>query len=57
MLTKDFVGFLCSCSLLFFAAAHFQLAASISHFLTTAMKFSWFSSNEIVPLALSLLST
>ena len=37
----------------FFAAAHFYLAAhsflaaSISHFLTAAMKFSCFSSNEI----------
>ena len=27
--------------------AHFHLAASISHFLTAAMKFSCFSSNEI----------
>ena len=33
---------------MFFTAAHFSLvAASISHFLTAAMKFSCFSSNEI----------
>ena len=48
----------------FFTAAHFHLAASISHFLTAAMEFSCFSSNEIrhlcfqsLALALSLLST
>ena len=46
MLTKDFV----SCvhvRFYFFTAAHFHLAANISHFLTAAMKFSCFSSNEI----------
>ena len=63
VLTKDFV----SCvhvRFYFFTAAHFPLAASISHFLTAAMKFSCFSSNEIpllcfqlLALALSLLST
>ena len=55
--------FLCSCSLLFFRWP--LLAGSrISHFLTAAMKFSCFSSNEIpllcfqsLALALSLLST
>ena len=68
-LTKDFV----SCvhiRFYFFTAAHFYLAArsllaaSISHFLTAAMKFSCFSSNEIrllcfqsLALALPLLST
>ena len=33
----------------FFTAAHFHLAsvaASISHFVTAATKFSWFSSNK-----------
>ena len=46
MITKDFV----SCvhvRFYFFTAAHFHLAASISHFLTAAMEFSCFSSNEI----------
>ena len=46
MITKDFV----SCvhvRFYFFTAAHFHLAASISHFLTAAMKFPCFSSNEI----------
>ena len=46
VLTKKFV----SCvhvRFYFFTAAHFHLAASISHFLTAAMKFSCFSSNEI----------
>ena len=33
---------------MFFTAAHFSLVpASISHFLTAAMKFSCFSSNKI----------
>ena len=44
--TKDFVScvhFRCY----FFTAAHFHLAASISHFLTAVMKFSCFSSNKI----------
>ena len=44
--TKDFV----SCvhvRFYFFTAAHFHLAANISHFLTAAMKFSCFSSKEI----------
>ena len=31
----------------FFTAAHFHFAASISHFLTAALKFPRFSSNEI----------
>ena len=46
VLTKDFI----SCvhvRFYFFTAAHFHLAANISHFLTAAMKFSCFSSNEI----------
>ena len=37
----------CSCSLLFFSLPLTLLAASISHFLTAAMKCSSFSSNEI----------
>ena len=63
VLTKDFV----SCvhfHFYFFTVAHFQLAASISHFLTVAMKISCFSSNEIrllcfqsLALDLSLLSS
>ena len=44
--TKDFVSCVHDC-LFFFTAAHFHLAANISHFLTAAMKFSCFSSNEI----------
>ena len=68
-LTKDFV----SCvhvRFYFFTAAHFYLAgrsllaASISHFLTAAMRFSCFSSNKIrllcfqsLALALPLLSS
>ena len=32
---------------IFFTAAHFHLAANISHFFTAAMKFSCCSSNEI----------
>ena len=51
VLAKDFV-FCVHVHFYFFTAAHFHLAASISHFLTAAMKFSCFSS-----LALSLLST
>ena len=46
VLTKDFI----SCvhvRFYFFTAAHFHLAANISHFLTAAMKFLFFSSNEI----------
>ena len=46
VLTKDFI----SCvhvRFYFFTAAHFHLAANISHFLTAAMKFLCFSSNEI----------
>ena len=53
MFTKDFI----SCvhvRCYFFTAAHFQLAANISHFLAAAMKFSCFSSNEIRLLAPSL---
>ena len=46
VITKDFVS--CVHVLFyFFTAAHFHLAASISHFLTAAMEFSCFSSNEI----------
>ena len=46
MITKDLVS--CVHVLFyFFTAAHFHLAASISHFLTAAMKFLCFSSNEI----------
>ena len=48
--TKDFV----SCvhdRFYFFTAAHFHLAANISHFLTAAKKFSCFSSNEILVLS------
>ena len=64
MLTKDFPCvhvrfYFFSLPLIFML-----LAASISHFLTASMKFSWFSSNEIrllcfqaLALALSLLST
>ena len=61
--TKDFV----SCvhvRFYFFTVAQFHLAASISHFLTAAMKISRFSSNEIcllcfqsLALDLSLLSS
>ena len=54
--------FLCSCSLLFFQCRSFL--ASISRFLTAAMKFSCFCSHEIrllcfqsLALVLSLLST
>ena len=46
MLTKDFVSYV-HVPLYFFTAAHFHLAASISHFLTAEMKFSCFSSYEI----------
>ena len=56
--------FQCHVRFYFFTAAHFHLAASISHFLTVAMKFSCFSTNEIpllcfqsLALALSLLPT
>ena len=34
-------------AIIFFTAADFHLAASISHFLNAAEKFSCFSSNEI----------
>ena len=53
MLTKDFV----SCVHVrfhFFTAAHFHLAASISHFLIAVMKV--FLPTKSVSLALSLLS-
>ena len=46
VLAEDFV----SCvhvRFYFFTAAHFHLTANISHYLTAAMKFSCFSSNEI----------
>ena len=46
VLIKDFVSCVHVC-FYFFNAAHFHLAASISHFLTTAVKFSCFSSSEI----------
>ena len=46
VLTKDFV-FCVHVHFYFFTTAHFHLTASISHFLTAAMKFSCFSSNEI----------
>ena len=53
---------MCSCPLFFFSSAHFHLG--ISHFLTTAIKFSCFSSNKIdlfcflsLSLDLSLFST
>ena len=46
VLTKDFVSSV-HVSFYFFTAAHFHFAASISHFLTAAMKFPCFSSNEI----------
>ena len=45
VLTKDFF----SCvhvRFYFLTAAHFHLAASMSHFFTAAMKFSCFSSND-----------
>ena len=47
VLTKDFV----SCvhvRFYFFTAAYFHLAASICHFLTTAIKVSYFSCNLIL---------
>ena len=49
-----FLCFLCSCSLLFFTAAHFHLAgrsllgASISHFLTVALSFHVFLPTKFV---------
>ena len=46
VLTKDFV-FCVHVRFYFFTAAHFHLAASISHFLNAAMKFPWFSFKEI----------
>ena len=46
VLTKDFVFFV-HVRFYFFTAAHFHFAATISHFLTAAMKFPCFSSNEI----------
>ena len=46
VLTKDFISCVhVRCYL--FTAAHFHLAANISHFLAAAMNFSCFSSNEI----------
>ena len=44
--TKDFVTCV-HVRFYFFPAAHFHLAANMSHFFTAAMKFSCFSSNEI----------
>ena len=44
VLTKDFVACV-HVRFYFFTAAHFHLAANISHFLTAAMKFSCFSFN------------
>ena len=46
MHTKDFVSRV-HVRFYFFIAAHFHLAAGISHFLTAAIKFSCFSSNEL----------
>ena len=52
VLTKNFVVCVPVHFLFFFTAAHFHLAGgsllatSISHFLTAAMKFSCFSSNQ-----------
>ena len=46
VLTKDFVSCVHVC-FYFFTSALFHQAASISHFLTAAMKFLCFSSNEI----------
>ena len=46
VLTKDFVSSV-HVRFYFLTTAHFHLAAGISHFLTAAMKFSCFSSNEI----------
>ena len=40
--------FLCSCSLLFFTAAHFHLATRISHFLTAAFNFHVFLPSKFV---------
>ena len=51
--TKDFVSCV-QVRFYFSTAAHFHLAANISHFLAAAMKFSCFSSNEIRLLAPSL---
>ena len=45
--TKDFFFSCVHVRFYFFTAAHFHLAANISLFLTAAMKFSCFSSNEI----------
>ena len=68
-LTKDFVScvhvrFYFFTAAQFYLAARSLLAASISHFLTAAMKFSCFFSNEIrllcfqsLALALPVLST
>ena len=47
VLNKDFVSCVHVRFYFFTAGAHFHLAASISHFITAAMKFSCFSSNEI----------
>ena len=38
----------CSCSLLFFTAAHFHLAGRISHFLTAALNFHVFRPTKFV---------
>ena len=69
VLAKNFVAFVPVC-LYFFTAAHFHLAyrslltTTVSHFLTSGMKFSCLSSNETdlrcfqsLALALSLLLT
>ena len=55
VLVKDFVSCVHVC-FYFFNAAHFHLAAGISHFLTAAVKFSCFSSSEIcVPSSFSVI--
>ena len=46
VLTEDFVSCI-HVRVYLFTAAHFHLAASISHFFTVSMKCSCFSSNEI----------
>ena len=56
MLAKDFV-FCVHVHFYIFTTAHFHPAASISHFLTAAMKFHVFLPTKFVCLALPLLST
>ena len=56
VLAKDFV-FCVHVHFYMFTTAHFHPAASISHFLTAAMKFHVFLPTKFVCLALPLLST